>query len=253
MHEAQLREANSFVTLTLDDEHIPPGGTLQKKHFQDFAKRLRKGRPALSYYHCGEYGEKKRRPHYHAILFGVRFADQRFYSTSADGHVLYTSDELASLWPLGFSTVGEVTFESAAYVARYTMKKHSPKMTFFGEHSYEHIDPETGEWFPVQPEYATMSNGGGKRRGGGIAKGWYQQFRGDVFPSDEVVLRGRVMKPPKYYDKLLELEDPESFAALKLQRLGDALERAHDNTSRRLREREEVKIAQTKTLKRGLE
>lgn len=41
-HEALLHQENSFITLTYDDEHLPWDRGLRKKHWQDFAKRLRK-------------------------------------------------------------------------------------------------------------------------------------------------------------------------------------------------------------------
>ena len=41
-HEASLYDENCFITLTYDDEHLPPDGCLNKEHFQKFMKRLRK-------------------------------------------------------------------------------------------------------------------------------------------------------------------------------------------------------------------
>jgi len=76
MHEAKCYDENCFVTLTYDNDHLPPDGSLNHKHFQDFMKRLRKhysGR-TIRYYMCGEYGENMGRPHYHAVFFNLRFA-----------------------------------------------------------------------------------------------------------------------------------------------------------------------------------
>lgn len=250
VHEASLHDENSFVTLTYSDKYLPAGGTLIKKHGQDFLKRLRKRRPPRSvrFLMCGEYGDEKRRPHYHAILFGVSFPDQVPFGLSSDKtSVLYTSAELSDLWTFGHASVGAATFESIAYVARYCVKKNTPKMEFMGETRYEHIDLETGEVLPVQCEYNTMS------LKPAIGKDWYMQFKSDVFPSDEAVVRGKVMKPPKYYDRLLEVEDPEALALIKADRKEQAALRAADSTKRRLLEREEIKLAQTKTLKRSIE
>lgn len=246
VHESQLHEDNAFITLTYAPDRLPYGGTLIKKDFQDFMKRLRKRvEPRkISYFHCGEYGERTRRPHYHALLFGLRFSDQQPYSRSPDGTVLYTSAVLSSLWPHGFSTVGEVTFESAAYVARYVMKKITGAQA---EDHYTVIEPETGEVIRLQSEYTTMS------LKPAIAKLWYEQFKGEVFPADEVVIRGKVMKPPKYYDRLLELHDIGAHAVVKADRKEAAAARASDSTTRRLREREEIKIAQTQNLKRKID
>jgi len=245
VHEAQLHDDNAFVTLTYADANIPLGGTLIKKDFQDFAKRLRKKAGCkLSYYHCGEYGERTRRPHYHALLFGVDFPDKTPFKKSADGSDIYHSELLQRLWPQGFCTTGAVTFESAAYVARYVMKKITGAQA---EKHYERIDEETGEVHRLLPEYTTMS------LKPAIAKGWYERFKTDAYPSDFVVLRGRKMKPPKYYDRLLELEDPEARAALKVRREEEALLRQGDSTTARLKIREEVKLAQIASLKRGID
>jgi len=246
VHEASLHEDNAFITLTYAPEHIPPGGTLIKKHFQDFVKRLRKHHEprAVRYFHCGEYGDESKRPHYHGLLFGVAFADQTLFKRSASGEAIYTSEILSRLWPAGFCTTGAVTFESAAYVARYVMKKITGPDA--AKH-YQFTDPDTGEVHQRLPEYTTMS------LKPAIAKNWYRDFKGDAYPSDFLVYRGKKMKPPKYYDRLLELEDPIAHAAIKARRTEEALLRQGDSTTARLAVREEVKLAQIKSLKRGLE
>lgn len=251
VHEAQLHEDNAFITLTYAPDQLPAGGTFNKKHFTDFMKRVRKhfgtnnktGKK-LSYYMCGEYGETTRRPHYHALLFGVRFLDQQPFKRSADGSVLFTSATLTQLWPYGFATVGEVTFESAAYVARYIMKKITGAQA---EDHYTVTDPETGEIHKLWPEYTRMS------LKPAIAKDWYRDFKGDVFPSDEVVIRGKQMKPPKYYDGQLEHDDPELHARIKEERKAAAAAHAEHSTKRRLQDRETVKLAQISNLKRTIE
>ena len=72
---------------------------------------------------CGEYGEDFSRPHYHALLFNCFCPDRKKHSTGDSGSVIYTSEALTKLCPFGLSSIGDVTFESAAYVARYVMKK----------------------------------------------------------------------------------------------------------------------------------
>src|SRR5688572_7925162 len=125
MHEASLYPQNAFVTLTYDDAHIPPGGRLDYPEFQRFIKRLRKdfAPSRVRFYMCGEYGSLYHRPHYHACLFGIDFEDRLYAATLPSGAKSYTSDRLSRLWPLGFSSVGDVSFESAAYVARYCVQK----------------------------------------------------------------------------------------------------------------------------------
>ncbi len=237
VHEASLFEENCFITLTYSDECLPSDGSLNKKHFQDFMKRLRSrvvGR-RIRYFHAGEYGSKYRRPHYHACLFNFDFADKKLFRR-VNGLSLYISDLLDSVWNLGFCTVGSLTFESAAYVARYIMKKVTGDVA--AEH-YLGCDDFTGALTELEPEYVTMSRGG---RGGlgGIGREWYKKFSGDVFPGDDVVLRGRRMRPPRYYDCMYELENPDDFARIKAERVRASHRGAADCTPERLAVRERV-------------
>lgn len=212
MHEASLWEKNSFVTLTYNDENIPSNKSLQLDHFQRFIKRLRRSvDDRIRYYHCGEYGELNERPHYHALLFNYRPGDLKLFS-ERDGRRLYTSDSLSKLWPLGFSTIGEVEFESAAYVARYIMKKVT------GDRASSHYAGR-------KPEYTTMS------RRPGIGKGWYEKFKADVYPSDRVIVRGVVTRPPRFYDGLLGSEDRSTLEFLKIKRENQAQKYTTDTLS----------------------
>ena len=123
MFESQLHEKNSFITLTYSNEHLPFPPSLDHRHFQLFMKRFRK-EFKLRYYMCGEYGDKFFRPHFHACLFGVDFKEDRvLVKRSPSGHDLYRSPTLERFWTFGQSAIGDLTFESAAYVARYVTKK----------------------------------------------------------------------------------------------------------------------------------
>ncbi len=264
VHEASLYENNCFITLTYDDENLPVDGSLNLKHFQDFMKRLRSrfSESPIRFFHCGEYGSACKvcglsrprcscvsfipgigRPHYHACLFNFDFADRVHFKKVKDT-ILYTSADLASLWTFGFSTVGNVSFESAAYVARYIVKKITGDIA---QEHYSVFSRDTGEVFQVVPEYTTMS------RRPGIARDWYEKFSDDVFPDDFVVLRGRRMKPPRFYDSIYEIDDPDEYARLKEVRVQEALARAADSTYERLRDREVVKTAQVFSLQRSLD
>ena len=150
MHEAQLHEENMFLTLTYDDEHLPR--SISKREMQLFLKRLRKSLPSkkISYVYCGEYGDKTQRPHYHALIFGHRFDDCKIHSKTKNGQYLYTSEKLQNLWQKGHCLIGSVTFESAAYVARYCLKKITGKNA---DKAYERLDPQTGEIYQITPEF----------------------------------------------------------------------------------------------------
>jgi len=241
LHESTLHEDNVFITLTYDDKFLPPHGSLRKRDFQLFMKRLRKEYGHVRFYHCGEYGGIFGRPHYHACLFGVDFPDKRFLSERPGGRV-YRSASLERLWPFGLSEIGSVTFESAAYVARYIMKK---ALGASAESAYDVIDPSTGEVIARrEPEYTTMS------RRPGIGYGWYQKFGAEVYEHDSVVVRGQEMKPARYYDKLKEMEDPAFW-----DRLRRARQRGFDeaeNTWERLEVREKVAQARVNLYSGGV-
>ena len=248
MHEAQMHEENSFVTLTFDEENLqkrPEPWNLDVTEFQRFMKRLRKARAPqkIRFYHCGEYGEKNGRPHYHAILFGCAWPDREVYSIK-NGNKIYISQELQKLWPYGFSTIGECTFETAAYTARYCMKKITGDAA---EDHYKVVDPYTGEVIgQKRPEYATMS------RRPGIGKTWYDRYKTDVYPKDFVTLNGVKMAPPEYYDRLLQSDDELTHDAIKAERAKFCPKRAENSTTERLSVREKVLLNKTKNLKREL-
>jgi hypothetical protein len=199
-HEASLHIFNSFITLTYDPEHLPEDGSLNVLHFQKFMKRLRKKIQPLKirFFHCGEYGDKTRRPHYHALIFGYGFPDKKIFKKQKSGD-LFTSDILTKCWGKGHCLVGDLTFESAAYVARYVVKKINGQQKFL---HYAIINHETGEFHSLKQEYTTMS------RRPGIAADWFAKYYEDVYPSDSVYVNGRVMRPPKYYDILFKKLDP---------------------------------------------
>lgn len=259
VHEAALYERNCFITLTFSDENLPKSGSLDKRDFQLFMKSLRKRFyercpvhvlkisssvcTCIRYFHCGEYGEKYGRPHYHACLFNFDFNDKELWSVR-DGVKLFRSRSLEKLWPFGFSTIGDVTFESAAYVARYVTKKITGPRA---EDHYWRYDQKTGECYDLQPEYTTMS------RRPGIGRGYLEKFEGDIYPHDRVILRGKELRPPKYYDNIFELANPEEFEEIKDNRKRKQVSAAKDNEYDRLRVRERHQEINLTRLKRSLE
>lgn len=251
VHESQLHDSNCFVTLTYDDDHIPHDFSLNYRHFQLFMKRLRKSTAdPVRFYMCGEYGDQTFRPHYHACLFNCSFADRQFFSNLSSGSKLYTSDNLSKLWPHGHSSIGDVTFESAAYVARYICKKVTGPAA--NDH-YSRIDPYTGEIYQVVPDFSRMS------LKPGIGANWFQRYRSDVYADgmsadkrDSVVIRGVRMKPPRYYDKLLASADDYSSDYIEYLRSVTAAKNAANNTPAQLFIRETYTLARISFLKRTL-
>ncbi len=212
-------------------------------------KRFRKAYDKeIRYYHCGEYGEATEdndfvaRPHYHAIIFNHEFKDKILHKVS-NGHNIYISPTLDDLWTKGFAYIGTVTFESAAYVARYIMKKVNGKQA---EEHYQRTDHMTGEVINLQPEYTTMSRGARKGKGG-LGKQWLDKFKDDVFRDDFIVgPGGLIIKPPKYYDTF----NPD-IEETKEKRKEEMSKHKKDLTPERLATREQCKIAQIKTLARN--
>lgn len=189
-----MHEYNSFVTLTYDDEHLPAHGSLNYRDFQLFAKRLRQKIGPFRFYMCGEYGEDFQRPHYHALLFGAHFSDRVQCNSVYSKHVVYRSDLLESCWKLGLSSIGEVNATTAKYVAKYSMKRVTGDAA---KDHYVRLDPETGELHEIMPEFGRMS------LRPGIGATWFDKFGSDVWQWDNVVINGKVMPVPKYYDKLI--------------------------------------------------
>lgn len=257
VHEASLYDQNCFITLTFNDDYLSENRSLCKSDFQNFMKRLRKcflsiEKPdwinklypsmiwipfdKIRYFHCGEYGDKLDRPHHHACLFGLDFPDKVLWSVR-DNVKLYRSKILENLWEFGHSTIGDVTFESAAYVARYCMKKITG-------------DKADAYYAGRVPEYTTMS------RRPGIGLDWLKKFHADVYPDDKVVVRGDVLcKPPKYYDDKyseIDLTKEKFIDKLKLLRKKKAEGNPH-NTYARLAVRESIKRQRVAQLRRSYE
>lgn len=217
MHEVSLHENNCFITLTYDDFNLPAKSELQLGDYQLFMKRLRKqyvpknphqakseqwqqwqNKNSIRFFHSGEYGDNFSRPHYHALLFNHDFKDKVFLKESK-GNKYYTSQVLNELWPYGYHLIGEATFGSANYIARYVHKKAtSPK------------DKE--DLSGLKPEYLTMS------RRPGIGAGWYEKWKAEVYPSDFIISGGQKAKPPRFYDNILDKENPKLFKSIKRQR-----------------------------------
>ncbi|WNK12455.1 MAG: replication initiator protein [Microvirus sp.] len=241
MHESQLHAQGMFVTFTYSPENLPEDGSLNIRHLQLFFKKLRRrfSHLKIRYFACGEYGEEFNRPHYHALIWGLEFADKAEDSV-AQGNRLFSSKILTDLWGLGFCTFGAITYESAAYVARYALKKVTGADA---ENFYLRANPETGELFQVKPEFVCMS------LKPGIGAGWFDQFKSDVFPDDFIIHKGKKLRVPKYYDTKIS---PEDLEGIKASRKENAKVFLKHNTRRRLKDRETVKLSQLSMLKRTL-
>lgn len=240
MHESQLYDSNCFITLTFDDDHLKSecvNGSISRKHMQDFFKRFRQevAPVRIRYFCCGEYGDQLSRPHYHACVFNYDFsADRVFYKLEGD-HLYYTSSQLSKVWTFGHAIITDLSFDAAAYVARYCTKKIT------GGLADVHYQGKT-------PEFCQMS------RRPGIGYDWLLKYgRSDVFNHDAVAVRGVLCKPPRYYDKFLADVDPQLFDRNRSRREVRALSKVEDSTYRRLADRQHCKQAALKSLRRSYE
>lgn len=208
-HELKYHSCASFLTLTYDDFNLPYDYSVSIREVQLFIKRLRKdintivtksnkqnntreAIPRIRYFAVGEYGDKSGRPHYHIIVFGWDFPDRYLADKSKSGHPLYESEQLNKLWGKGIANIGTVTPESGGYVARYSFKKIN---TVTDYDYYTRIHPGTGEVVQVHPEFATMSTHPG------IGFKWFDEYEGDVYPHNNVIIKGQKYKVPDYYKK----------------------------------------------------
>jgi len=238
VHEASLHSDSCAITLTYDDEHLPANSSL---HFNDvtlFIKRLRRRFSGLKikYYYCGEYGDRFLRPHYHAIFFGLWFSDTvETPKKSKSGFPIMTSKLLDEIWHNGQCTIDRVTFENAAYAARYCLKKIT------GEGAAAHYGDRV-------PEDARMS------LRPAIGKEFLRKYENEIFPDDFVVCRGRKMKPPRYYSKLIKHRDYLA-QRVKFARTREASgdKNRANNTPDRLKVRETVNQARISLFKRDFE
>ena len=228
-HEAQMHERNCFITLTYDEVSLPDDWSLDVRHWQMFAKRLRKAHGAFRFLHCGEYGELEggARPHYHALLFGVDFFEDRI---PWDGGG-FTSESLTKIWGKGLATVDVLNWTTASYVASYVTKKLNGEME---EKYLERLDPTSGLVWSVKSEYMTQS------RRPGLGAKWLKKYLKEVYPSDEVVANGKTFGVPKFYDQLLEELDEDLFLKVRGKRMKRKENDQRDRSARRLFTKDEV-------------
>ena len=262
VHESCLYDDNCFVTLTYDDSYLPGDYSLKPEDFVLFMKRLRKHfePEKVRFYMCGEYGStclhglnldlvkcpsgcNVGRPHYHACLFNCSFSDLESVG-SRDNRLLFSSALLADIWKYGFVNVGELNFDSAAYVARYIMKKITGDSS--DEH-YSNVDSD-GVVVPLVHEYSSMS------LKPGIGRDWFLKYKDDFFSSDEVPVpgTGMVRPVPRYYGDIFAGLDPAAMEEVKRLRKEFHKKHRDDFTPERLAVKYAVKKAKVSLLKRIL-
>lgn len=227
MLEARQYKQNYFITITYAPEHVPVNKELgnlilEPKDLQDFLKRLRKyydqhyKHQNIRFYACGEYGSTTQRPHYHILAFNLPIFDLMALKRTASQDQLYYSKTIEKIWGKGNVWIGEVNWNTCAYVARYIMKKQK------GPDAEQHYI-ESGE----VPEFVRMS------RRPGIGQKYFEDNYKDIYLCDAITLSKRnkygkmeaiQVKPARYYDKLYDQLEPEQMAQIKQARVQSAKE-----------------------------
>lgn len=202
MHEKRMWESthpSAFLTLTYDPKSLPEDGGLVKRDLQLFMKRLRNDTgPGVRFYGVGEYGGSFGRPHYHVLLFNRSFDDRRFYKRGKrEGETLYTSDRLDAMWQMGQCVLGDVSYDSCAYVSGYIVDKITGKM------SADH-------YMGRQPEFSLMSKG--------IGHSYYMKYAHEIYAHDSCVIKGGLRRPPRYYDDKWKMLDSIGLDEIKRKR-----------------------------------
>lgn len=214
MQEAKQHKENCFLTLTYNPFFLPAGGTLVRKDLQDFLKRLRKAiEPVkIRVFYCGEYGKKGLRPHYHVIVFGWKPKDLIFWQRDKSGSILYRSPFVEKYWSklvpdehtfelkrlsLGYSSVGDLTYESAKYCAKYLQKLN---------------DPPPG----CIPAFTGQSNRPG------IA---FDFIKPEILTRGGIVVQGKCISTPRYFMK--KLEEGHDLEEYKERKYAAFMERVH--------------------------
>lgn len=211
VHEARSHKNNAFLTLTYAEDHIGDS-RLNYKHFQDFMRTLRRKQAEklykdthkagkqitmkeareksyISFMVTGEYGDKTKRPHWHALLFNYWPQDTKYLFMNKFGDNYYDSEELKKIWNMGHISLSELTFKSAGYVARYAAKKltHGKDQ----EHDFD-------------PIHKTSS-----RRA--IGRSWIERHHRHAFENGFVTLPdGGITKIPRYYCNWLQQRSVKS-------------------------------------------
>lgn len=233
-------DSSLFITLTYSDEHLPKNRSLNKKHVQDFIKRLKKfmgssrENPIRQSY-CGEYGERTKRPHYHLILYNLDFPDKTPHYTTDQGHIVYRSETLERLWTFGHSEFGYATHATIAYLYKYILKKvpRSKKQRPL-ELMFE------GQKYLVEHEFIESSRNPGI---GACLRGSESLKKG--FLSVDGVKK----KLPKYYLEWLRKNDPDTYDNIQNMKF-DFMELKPHEDEKRLAQKEKAQKLLTDTKKR---
>lgn len=204
------------ITLTYNDDNLPEFGNINLDHVSNFIRVLRqwynrKGCPIdIKYFAGAEYGSELGRPHYHVIVYGY-YPEDAYYWRRKKVVRYFRSPTFERLWKKGNVEFAEVSPAACSYVANYCLKKLKGAEGADYYHENGNVDESTGEWIDKIPEHCRMSKG--------IGKSFYDEFKHQIYPADFVVVSGKKRPVPRYFDKLLQEDDPLLYESVKARRV----------------------------------
>lgn len=210
--EAKLHDKKCFLTLTYDDEHLPENGTLVKEDVQKFLKRIRKAvePDKLRYFCSGEYGDRFKRPHYHLVVFGTDWSDDRLFDNAIYDKQKKGFQARCRQWNNGDVFISEVNDGTARYVAKYVIKKIK------GKQAPEHYDS-----LGIIPEFALMS------RRPGIGADFCDKYSDELLLHGYIRNRGKKQPLPRYFKNRLNVEKNQQYKWEKLKQDIKNAQRSH--------------------------
>lgn len=221
-----------FITLTYEDEYLPihtykneetgeqfSGASTELRDLQNWIKKIRDNHPDknIRYMAAREYGSTSLRPHYHLIIFGLPLDQELFVKVgnNTNGDPLWTTPQLdnmeskdcwsvrrplgdrsAKMYRAGNVMIGEVTFQSISYVARYTIKKANKEY-------------KSDWWYKAQGldvEAISQSQD--------LGKWYYELHKHEIYNRDLVPVLGKngnFSRPPRSFDRLYKREFPKQY------------------------------------------
>jgi len=240
-----MHEHSCFVTLTYNDENLPMDRSVLKRDWQTFMKRLRKALAPIKirFYMCAEYGETTIRPHYHALIYGWEFPDRTEHTKTEVGNILYISETLDAIWGKGNCQIGQITFDSAAYCARYVLKKQNGD---YDEEHYEVDNLQTCTGIRDRKKEYTLSS-----TCRGLGYSWLKKYKNDL-KKGYLTLNGCKMGIPAYYIRQLEEIDLKLAEQIKEKHRQSIDQDDPELSLARLRVKEKIKRNKAKSLTRTI-
>ena len=200
VHESMMHKDSIFLTMTYNEESLK-SPRLNYLDFQLFMKRLledvnkniihKENRIKIPFMVTGEYGDKFKRPHWHALLFNLTVPDREHLRSTDMGEHVYKSEYIQKLWQnQGNIEFGSVTMDSASYVARYAAKK------------LIHGKDQDHDYHPVHKTSSRHA----------IGKSWIEKNWQETFRDGYIVLpNGEKTAIPRFYNDWFRKNHPDQW------------------------------------------